>query len=102
DFRILRVLVHGMAAAHHLDADAAGFAKLADHGVALRRPQPVASRMGEHRLAARLHDPFHGLAHGRPALGHETGPAFDQVAREDVADIAADALLDQETGEVGT
>src|SRR5690606_9459539 len=101
DFRILRVLVHGMAAAHHLDADAARLAELADHGVKLHRTEPVAARMGEHGLPARLADPRHRLAHGGPALGHEARPPLDEETGKHLGHVPADALLDEEAGEVG-
>src|SRR5690606_21468364 len=80
----LAELARRMRTAEHLDADAADIAELRH-----QRPQParvdaVAAGMREHRGAAGIADPAHGLVERGPAMRDVTRLALDEEAAEDL------------------
>ena len=89
-----------MAARHHLDGLAAVADELGEQRVLLGRREAVAAGVGDDGDAAGLADPAHGVAQARPAVRHEAGVAFGQVAPEHGMGVGADAALDEEAGEV--
>ena len=69
--------------------------------VFLGRCEVVACRVGNHRHAASLADPAHGVAQACPAVRHKTGFAFGEKAAEHFRGVVAYALLYQIARKVG-
>src|SRR5690606_6416147 len=100
DRREATLVLGCVRSADDLDAPAAQGAELADQRIERRCTEPIARRMREHRDAAGIDDPADRVAQRRPAVRNEAGLAFDQVAAEYLAQVAANTLLDEEAREV--
>ena len=72
----------GVASAHHFQTRATTGREFGNQSASGSGGQPIAQRMGQHRMTAGAPHPTHHLLHGRPLAAQMTGFALTEVAVE--------------------